>query len=274
MQKQQTIRFYKMPFLNYMKFLGSWKGWEDYFLGGILILSLGKREDNSGNAVSAPRRKGGRRGNGGIGPNQENKAWERIAWRGPKPRHQGWESLPAHIVWSIGNFGCRILSQGRGMNEQKHLDNQMLLSTCFGAEITYILELMENLAARRNMDSWVNVCFRMLGKLHTLNSFSLPHLFRSLGKCCKHKWNAWLHISFSTLVSIPPCLGTPHLKGVLILKEREVLFWCDFFLWYPEPLPVYLRAWRLMSKCPQSSKGTHWYKTWLARTTAHHEPCT
>lgn len=118
---------------------------------------FGQKRRYSGDAGSAPGRKGGRRGNSRIGPNQENKAWEQIAWKGPKPRHQGWESLPEHIVWSIGNSGFRILSQGRGMNEQERLDSQMLLSTCFGAEIIYILEWMDNLAARRNMDSWVNV---------------------------------------------------------------------------------------------------------------------
>lgn len=46
----------------------------------------------------------------------------------------------------------------------------------------YILELMEHLAARRNLGFWVNVYSRMSGKLHTSNPFSFPHLFRCLRK--------------------------------------------------------------------------------------------
>lgn len=172
-----------------------------------------------------------------------------------RSRQQGWESLPGTTMWSRDNFGSKILSQGRELNEKVSQESQMFLSTCFGAEIIYILELMEHFTAWWNLGSWVNVWSRMLGKLHTPNPFSLPHLFRSLGKTYKHKSNAWLHISFSSWVSIFPWLGNLHLKGVLLRKEREVLFHCDF--WYSEPLPVFFRLWRLTSRHSQSNKGTH-----------------
>lgn len=147
------------------------------------LFSVWARENNSSNIASAPGRRGEGRRNGGIGLNQGNGAWQmEMDNGGPRPRHQGWKSLLETMMWSRGHFTCRILSQGREMNEQIPQDNQMLISTCFGAEIISILKLMEHLASRRNWGSWLNMCSRMLGKLHTPNSFSLSHLFRSLWK--------------------------------------------------------------------------------------------
>lgn len=50
-------------------------------------------------------------------------------------------------MWSRDNFGSKILSQGRELNEKVSQESQMFLSTCFGAEIIYILELMEHFTA-------------------------------------------------------------------------------------------------------------------------------
>lgn len=50
-------------------------------------------------------------------------------------------------MWSRDNLGSKILSQGRELNEQIPQECQMFLSNCFGAEVIYILELMEHFAA-------------------------------------------------------------------------------------------------------------------------------
>lgn len=84
-----------------------------------------------------------------------------MAGRGPKPKQQGLESLPGTTMWPRDNFGSKILSQGRKLNEQLSQESQMFFSTCFGAEIIFFLGGRNNLYFRTNgafcslMEFWV-----------------------------------------------------------------------------------------------------------------------
>lgn len=147
--------------------------------------------------ASAPREEGRGTKNGGRGPGLGQ--WSLVT-RGP----WGPETYAPRLRFTAGDHdvaqrypschsGRRILSQSRGV-KQIPQDSPGLLSTSFGAEIICISGRMEHLAPRRNLGSWVNVCSRMSGKLHTPIPSPSPVSSGLWGSTCKHKSRAPLSL--------------------------------------------------------------------------------